>query len=759
MPNLRFSRPTARFLGAGLLFAMILAAPSARAAKPLVNVMLGMDSYASVYDGQGNVATLDNGSLAEVFDGDDATCGKIRSGGLGVGATIVVDFPLELLGDKNHLVYADTVALNMAGNAKYSLFFSVNGTDWEPLAGAERTAASTNAVHNVKERIKSLKLVFDTLSGTVELFEFQVWGYVSSVPVNVVLGKSSLAKMYKSDDSLCGDGTGGFGGGSGIGWFFNGYKDTSGSAGWTRGGTWMPHLGNGGYCLIDFTGVMANGYFVTAISISQCAAFKYSLYWTADGTTWNPVEDAVKVSKVGEASYDVNKTATKIKVLFDETGGWTENIAEIEVWGMDPDDVFCAHPTFTEWMAVDGSATCLLPGIDERFCTVCEKRFTREQETGLGHDFQSHLLTQGVYRRFGTGYIDCSRCDWRLDFPANPTNIWETQPLDLVTNRVNGTQIGRVSVKGQFNFTEITVTSTGNGPDEPDPNQNWGVSPSALINNCWGWGWKDYWYSIRPSIDPDPHVDYVFGTEIDLAWIDVSTDNGVYTNLYLSVDDDTGEETLLASNYAFTADETHMESVEPIVFTPVTFAATEDVAPDIAKTYYAVVTNGAGAFYVATNGLESFEADTDYYEISAVVEFYLVLDGGMYTGADLSGGFATNATYVIQSATADKYYTQESSGKYIVADVSKGFSASAAYYRATGGVTGEGLVEVVDTRPSVTRVQLRFYKQPIKHLRVRQLLPNGNMRKPMYISELHPWGTVRGAGDLRYRKETLMIFR
>ena len=71
-----------------------------------------------------------------------------------------------------------------------------------------------------------------------------------------------------------------------------------------------------------------------------------------------------------------------------------------------------------------------------------------------------------------------------------------------------------------------------------------------------------------------------------------------------------------------------MESVEPIVFTPVTFSATEDVAPDIAKTYYAVVTNGAGAFYVATNGLEAFEADTDYYEISAVVEFYLVLDGG-----------------------------------------------------------------------------------------------------------------------------------
>ncbi len=29
----------------------------------------------------------------------------------------------------------------------------------------------------------------------------------------------------------------------------------------------------------------------------------------------------------------------------------------------------------------------------------------------------------------------------------------------------------------------------------------------------------------------------------------------------------------------------------------------------------------------------------------------------------------------------------------------------------------------------------------------------------MYVSELRPWGTVVGAGDLAYRKETLMILR
>lgn len=747
----RIARPSALFL------ALLLAAPSARAARPLTNVTLDKGSYASVFDSNGTSGSLDAGELPYIFDGNPETSGKVRAGGLGAGSSIVVDFPLELLGDANHLVYADTVALNMAGNAKYSLFFSENGTDWEPVSGVERMSASSNAVHNVKERVKSLKLVFDTLSGTVELFEFQVWGYVSSVPVNVVRGHKEYAKNYNANGTLAGgDGTGGFGGGAGIGHWFDGNKKTNGGLWDGGGGTWLPNLGNGSWCILAVTNAYPAGCFVSDVKISQCNDFKYSIYWL-DDAGWHPVENATEVSKIGEASYGVNKIAKEVKVLFNQTGGWTANISEIEVWGMPAEDVFCTHPSYTDWTEVEGSATCLLPGIDERFCTVCGKRFTREQETGLGHDFVSHLLTQGVYRRFGTGYIDCSRCDWRLDFPANPTNLWETQPLDLVTNRVNGTQIGRVSVKGQFNFTEITVTSTGNGPDEPDPNQNWGVSPAALINNNWTWGWQEYWYSMRS--DADPHVDYVFGTEIDLAWIDVSTDNGVYTNLYLSVDDDTGEETLLATSYAFTADDTHMESVEPIVFTPVAFAATEDVAPDIAKTYYAVVTNGTGAFYVATNGLEAFEANEVYYEISAVVESYLVLDGGKYKPAGVSGGFATNATYVIQSAKADRYYTQETSGKYVVADVSNGFTATTAYYRTTGGVTGEGLVEVVDTRPSVTRVQLRFYNQPVKHLRIRQINPNGKPRIPMMMSELHPWGTVRGAGDLRYRKETLMIFR
>ena len=39
------------------------------------------------------------------------------------------------------------------------------------------------------------------------------------------------------------------------------------------------------------------------------------------------------------------------------------------------------------------------------------------------------------------------------------------------------------------------------------------------------------------------------------------------------------------------------------------------------------------------------------------------------------------------------------------------------------------------------------------------MMHGGSAMKPMYISELHPWGTVKGAGDKRYRKETILILR
>lgn len=768
-------------LRAAAALAVLLAAPCALAAKKVVADVTANSRLKIVRNGNELTDLRDEDNL---YDNDLASVG-------GVGEDndfIVVSFG-PLIAAAEPMMYVDEVRFDVPTNAtatlRYSVYFStdlayapnseplvsdVQSATWTPVVERVDVTAGASVTLGIKDRVKGIKFVPERNEyGNVqkELAEFHVTGYASSVPKNVVLNQSALAKMYKADGT---DGSGGWGGGAGITWLFNGYKDTSGSAGWTRGGTWLPHLGNGGYCLIDFTSVMPGGYFVTAISISQCNAFKYSLYWSNDGATWNEVPDAIAVSKVGEAIYDVNETATWVKVLFNETGGWTENIAEIEVWGMTPDDVFCTHPAFTEWTAVEGTATCLTPGIDERFCSVCNKRFTRVQPAGLGHDFVSHLLVPGVYRKFGSGYVDCSRCDWRLDFPLDPISLFDTKPLDLVTNRVDGTQIGRVSVLGQFNFTEITVTSTGNGADEPDPNQNWGVNPSALINNNWGWGWKDYWYSIRPSMDPDPHVDYVFGTEIDLAWIDFSTDNGNYTNLFLSVDDDTGEEIPIAAVSAFTADETHQEEVEEIVFTRVYFSQTEDAEPVAGKTYYALSVVGEGASeqarWTPVSGLEAFEEGTDYFEVSATGAAWCTKTGDKYVQIATPDYFTSDQEYYAQSATTDGNYYTESSGKYVSAGPLTSFEVGTTYYRGTGVTTGDNLATIVDTHSDVTRMQLRFYRSltprpgfPVKHLRLRQIKTDGNVRAPMYVSELHPWGTVAGAGDLEYRKELLMIFR
>lgn len=601
------------FSGLAAVAALLALALPARAVKTPVTLAVGDHAYAE------NINNLNY-----VFDGD------LEKGVPSITGE-AIRCNLAALAGNNEEVYVSRVLVTHEGNSNYSLYTSEDGEEWTLVRNAYnvRHEGKSTVTYYIASTVNWFKYVFESSSGdNISLWEIEFLGYTVGKPTNVVLKKSNLAKTYNADGTLtANNGTGGFGGGAGIGHWFDGNKKTNGGLWDGGGGTWLPNLGNGGWCQIDFTSVKPNGYFVTAISVSQCNNFKYSLYWTDDGTTWNAVDDAIGVSKIGEGIYNVNQIATQVRVVFDQTGGWTVNIAEIEVWGMDPDDVACTHPAYTEWTEVEGSATCLLPGIDERYCTICGARFTREQEYALGHDYMSHLEKPGKYKQFGCGYIECSRCGWHLDFPEDATDPAATMPLDLITNRVDGTAIGRVSAKGQFNFTEITVTSTGNGADD-EP--NWGVNPISMYDGHWGWGWQTYWYS--KGSDRDPHVDFVFGTEIDLAWIEISVNNKTCSTKFYSVDDNTETETLLYD-----------------------------------------------------------------WSIEEIAEGTMVDEE-----------------------------------------------------------TGE---EVVVAAPETQRTTIRFYEQPVKHLRIRQFTANGNVRVPMYISEVHPWGTVHGAGDLRYRKETIMILR
>lgn len=621
--------------------------------------------------------------------------GPVFDGNLNTGINSVeggeIRCNLAALADSSHEVYVSRVLVTHEGNHYYSLYTSEDGQTWTPVRNATHVGhegVKTTATYYIASSVNWFKYVFDSANGETGLWELEFWGYTVKKPENVVLNKSNLAKMYNPDGTMtANNGTGGFGGGSGLSWLFNGGKKTDGS--WVTGITYMSGIGNGGWCLIDFTGdqsMPAGGYFVTSIAITQGFDFKYSLYWSMDGSAWNPVDDAIGVSKVGTATYDVNETAKYVKVLLNETGGWTGNLSEIEVFAVDPDEIGCTHPSYTEWTEVEGTATCLLPGLDERYCTICGARFTREQENALGHDYMSHLLKPGKYRQFGSGYVDCTRCGWRLDFPEDENDPFATMPLDLVTNRVDGTPIGRVSVKGQYNFTEITVTTTGNGADEPNPNNNWGVNPSALINNLWTWTWHDYWYSM--SSDLNPHVDYIFGTEIDLAWIEISVKNHTHFVRLYSVDDATDEETQLED---FQIVRTDIET---------------------GNQYHIWRAPGSDPF------VDIYKKDGEPLKFD---ELPVVADSGIPARKH-----DENGNEIPDDPTTPKD--------------DEGSNDNNQYQRFT----------------------LRFYEQPIKHLRVRQMTMSGGTMvtmKPMYISELRPWGTVRGASDLPYRKETLMILR
>ena len=293
-----------------------------------------------------------------------------------------------------------------------------------------------------------------------------------------LISKQSIATIYKSNGTVNNDA---FGGGTGMGNFFDGNL-TSGVYIGPNGRT-----DNGSYIILDFTKdstMPSGGWFVTSFDISSATTHKYSLYYSPDGSAWTNVKDGVGVSRVGTAVYDVNQIAQKAKIVFDEIGGWTATVAEIQVYGLDPADLTCLHTHLPEWEAIQGTANCTEYGIEQRQCPDCGEWFRRESSTALplGHDFESNLDAAGTSLQFGSGSITCKRCDWSLDL---------SKPANLVTNIVGGTKIGRVPVQGQVNFTDVTVSSTGQ--------EIYGVTPNYLIDNNWTAAWNHYWFANSKS--------------------------------------------------------------------------------------------------------------------------------------------------------------------------------------------------------------------------------------------------------------------
>ena len=315
----------------------------------------------------------------------------------------------------------------------------------------------------------------------------------------LVVSSFGISKIYKSDGSA-----GSFNGEThsddGLRKVFNGsftdniYMNTAKS-----------------YIIIDLTEVASN--YVTKIVIGHRGNSQYSLYYAEDGSTWTTV---VEKTTTNEAfTYAVNHVAKKVKYVFETVSSWNPSLTEIQVWGLNPADMTCLHPTeyLTEWMPVQGTETCTERGIDQCQCNNCKEYLTRPSETlfPIGHQFASQLDSAGSGLQFGSGTISCVRHDLEI--------VCTNGPVDLVP-------FGGLLTEGVYQFTDVSVSSVGNA--------DWGVRPDLLIDNAWGYTWP-YWYAN--SKGTSEYVQFDFGTTIDLVAVDISLPNRSQTLRFYAVED------------------------------------------------------------------------------------------------------------------------------------------------------------------------------------------------------------------------------
>ncbi|MBQ9727272.1 MAG: hypothetical protein IJV65_07190 [Kiritimatiellae bacterium] len=318
----------------------------------------------------------------------------------------------------------------------------------------------------------------------------------------VIVSKFANSKIYKSDGS-----TGSFNGETtsddGLRKVFNGRFDDN---------IYMNTAKS--YILIDLSNEVSN--YVTKIVIGHRGNTQYSLYYTEDGTTWPAVVE--NTTSTDAFTYTVNHRATKVKYVFETTINWTPSLTEIQVWGVDPSALGCLHleQYLTEWEFVPGTANCTDYGIDQCQCTNCGTWFQRQSAAALpiGHDYETVLVERGTSLTFGNGTNVCKRCGDEIAFP---------EPRDLTT-------LGGIAAVGVIQFTDLTVSSTGN----PD----WGPRPDLLIDNAWAYTWP-YWYAASKATSE--YVQFDFANDIDLTSVDISVPNRAMTLEFYSVTGD-GEE-------------------------------------------------------------------------------------------------------------------------------------------------------------------------------------------------------------------------
>ena len=277
----------------------------------------------------------------------------------------------------------------------------------------------------------------------------------------------------------------------------------------------------GAYIVVDLDDTFANGCYVTEVKIGHKGTTKYSLYYSADGTAWTAI--AENLTAAGLRTFSVEKVSKKIKFVWATTDGWEQNLAEIEVWGVDPSVVECLHPDecLTEWEAVPGTANCTEYGIDQRLCTNCGRYFHRESLSMLpiGHEYETVLTERGTSLADGKGSNVCSRCGDAVIFD---------EPRDLTT-------LGGIYMEGVVQFSAASVSSVCH--------PEWGCGGAdKLMDGTWTVGYNINWLA-NTLYHRDEYAQFDFAATIDLTSVEISVLNHDQIVEFYSVEG--GEEILV----------------------------------------------------------------------------------------------------------------------------------------------------------------------------------------------------------------------
>lgn len=543
MKTVRRQNSSLRSLAVACAFLFALVLPASAVKTPDV---ISRATIARLYYADGSVADLFNGhgnGLDELFDNNFADTNAVYVAAGDHGASIVLEFPSlpEINHDANKGVYVSEIRVGHVSNCAwaFSLYWSDTVTNkttttltWHPVEGAQNVVVPGVTNFPVKSRALYVKYVFNT-TGSDSLCELQVKGWVSEMPR--IISDYRIASFHNADGSAMTAN-----GGGGNNW---GGAERSAQRMFDNNFTsyqMWPKAGQNGYVMVDFTSTNGpahlNEYYVTELWVGADGTKKFTLQFSEDGSTWQNVDGAAAVTCNGIGKFAVGKIAKAVRYVWtdDSYNNFSdEYLAEFQAWGIDPVDAPCTHPSYTEW-GVSVPATCTERAILSRFCTECDEEFTKTStDLPLGHDYVTTLDRPGHFsqrkdfpdnRRYGTGSITCSRCNFRLDFP---------KALDLVTNRVDGKTICGMKTEGIVRFTDVSVSS--------ENNPQWGPGGKKIIDGVWNTSQEwPYWTTASTNAQ---YADFSFGTTIDLTEIEFSVYNHGYHLEFSSVDDDTEEET------------------------------------------------------------------------------------------------------------------------------------------------------------------------------------------------------------------------